>query len=507
MGIAEIVRRAAATHPDKVAVTYEGGDVTYQDLDRQVDAFARFLLEAGMQQGEFVGLILGNHPAFIPCYFGTARAGGTNMPLNPLYKKDELEYMFDDTKATFLVVLESLLPVIEKNRDAFPHLQKIIVVGENPGEHLSFAKIMQVAEDIPVEDQSTEEGIAVCLYTSGTTGKPKGALLSHGNLLYDAEKAIARVGFKASDVHLLVLPLFHSFSLMACLLTVLYSEGRIVLMSQFLPDKVLRELSKKEITVMSGVPAMFGALLSFYKAEAGHDLSALRLCITGGAPMPPTIAELLLAKHDITILEGNGPTETSPIAYVNPPEKCKAGSVGPPLEGVEVKIVDEADVEVPQGEVGEICVRGPVVMQGYLNQPEATAEAMRGGWFHTGDLGRVDEDGYVFIVDRKKDMIIVGGLNVYPREVEEVMGKYPKVAEVAVVGFKDEKRGEAPLAIVVLKPDIESTHVEILTFTRRRLANFKVPRKLIFVDKLPRTSTGKIDKKQIREAYALGIYR
>lgn len=223
--------------------------------------------------------------------------------------------------------------------------------------------------------------------------------------------------------------------------------------------------------------------------------------------MPPTIASLLQEKHNIFILEGNGPTETSPIAYVNPPEKCKAGSVGPPLEGVKVKIVDEKDHDVPQGEVGEICVRGPVVMHGYLNQPEATAEAMRGGWFHTGDLGRVDEDGYVYIVDRKKDMIIVGGLNVYPREVEEVMLHYPKVAEVAVVGFHDEKRGEAPLAIVVLRPGTESTHVEILTYTRQHLANFKVPRKLIFVDKLPKTPTGKVDKKQIREAYALGIYR
>ena len=507
MGIGEVVRQAAAAHPAKVAVTYEGGELTYRDLERQTDAFARFLLEDGMQSGEFVALLLGNHPAFIPCYFGTARAGGTNMPLNPLYKKDELAYMFNDTRATYLVVLESLLPVIEKNREAFPHLRRIIVVGEGVGEHLAWQQIIQPDEDIPVEDQATEDNIAVCLYTSGTTGKPKGALLSHDNLLYDADKAIARVGFRPEDVHLLVLPLFHSFSLMACLLAVVRTQGRVVLQGQFFPDKVLRELSKGEITVMSGVPTMFGALLSFFKEEAGHDLSSLRLCISGGAPMPATIAAMLQNRFGITILEGNGPTETSPIAYVNPPEKCKAGSVGPPLEGVQVKIVDDEDGELPQGEVGEICVRGPVVMQGYLNQPEATAEAMRGGWFHTGDLGRVDEDGYVYIVDRKKDMIIVGGLNVYPREVEEVMLQYPKVAEAAVVGFQDAKRGEAALAVVVLKPETESTHVEILTFTRRRLANYKVPRKLIFVDKLPRTSTGKIDKKQIREAYNLGIYR
>ncbi|CEO87547.1 Long-chain-fatty-acid--CoA ligase (part 2) [Syntrophaceticus schinkii] len=246
---------------------------------------------------------------------------------------------------------------------------------------------------------------------------------------------------------------------------------------------------------------MFAFLLSVLEKPNDYDLQSLRLCIAGGAPTPVELMQVFEEKYKIIILEGDGPTETSPVAYVNPPELRKLGSVGPPLNGVWVKIVDDADRELTAGEIGEICIKGPNVMQGYLKRPEATAEAIKDGWFYTGDMGKVDEDGYVYILDRKKDMIIVGGLNVYPREIEDCLLRHPRVAEAAVIGIPEELRGEVPLALVVLKAGATTTAEELILYCRRTLANFKCPRQVIFVDSLPKTATGKIDKKQLRKQY------
>jgi long-chain acyl-CoA synthetase len=246
---------------------------------------------------------------------------------------------------------------------------------------------------------------------------------------------------------------------------------------------------------------MFASLLSVLEKPNNYDLQSLRYCLTGGAPTPVKLMQIYEEKYKIGILEGNGPTETSPVAYVNPPELRKLGSVGPPLNGVRVIIVDDTDRELPAGEIGEICIKGPNVMQGYLKLPEATAEAIKDGWFYTGDIGRVDEDGYVYILDRKKDMIIVGGLNVYPREIEECLLGHPGVAEAAVIGMSEELRGEVPLALVVLKDGATTTAEKLIFYCRRMLANFKCPRQVIFVDSLPKTATGKVDKKQLRKQY------
>lgn len=251
---------------------------------------------------------------------------------------------------------------------------------------------------------------------------------------------------------------------------------------------------------------MYGAFLAAIKDPKSYDLSSIKLCVSGGAPLPVEIMKVFEERYGVIMIEGNGPTETSPVSYANPIEGVrKPGSVGIPVPGVEVKIVDDNDNEVPVNEVGEICVKGRNVMKGYLNRPEETAQALRGGWLHTGDLGKKDEDGYIYIVDRKKDMIIVGGLNVYPREVEEILYQHPAVAEAAVVGIADELRGEIPKAFVALKPGEEATEKELIRYCRQNLANYKCPKQVEFCESLPKTVTGKIDKKLLREAKSIGL--
>jgi long-chain acyl-CoA synthetase len=270
-------------------------------------------------------------------------------------------------------------------------------------------------------------------------------------------------------------------------------------LERFSPDGALEAIEKHLCTIFPAVPTMFAAILHF-PLPREYDLSSLRVCVSGGAPMPVAVMEAFEKRFNVVILEGDGPTECSPVTAVNPLKGVrKPGSIGLPIPGVEMKIFDDNDKEVPVGDLGEIVVRGENVMLGYYNQPEATAEAMRSGWYHTGDIGKVDEDGYFYIVDRKKDMIIVGGLNVYPREVEEVLHTHPAVAEAAVVGEYDELRGEEPVAYVVLKPGAEATEREIIRYCRERLANFKVPRRVIFRESLPKSATGKILKRLLRK--------
>lgn len=279
----------------------------------------------------------------------------------------------------------------------------------------------------------------------------------------------------------------------------------MVIMSQFWPDAVIKEIQKRKISVMCAVPAMFVGMLQSLKKSESYDISSLRFCISGGAPLPIEIIKTYENEYGIGIIEGNGPTETSPLSYINPPDRRKSGSVGPPIEGVQVEIWNEQEQELPMGEIGEICVKGPNVMKGYLNQPEATTQAIRDGWFHTGDLGKVDEEGYVYIVDRKKDMLLIGGYNVYPREVEEVLCQHPGVLEAAVVGKNDEVHGEIPIAYVIPKQNEQVTAKELILFCRKQLANYKCPRKVHLVSELPRIGTGKIDKKQLKEANDIGL--
>ncbi len=343
------------------------------------------------------------------------------------------------------------------------------------------------------------DACAVIIYTSGTTGRPKGAMLSHKNLSSNVAQARAALFISDTDVFLTVLPLFHSFSGTVCMNIPLMTGCQTLLMESFSPARVLEAMERHRVTILAGVPAIYQGLLQ-HVPDREYNLASLRMTISGGAPLPSTTLAAVESRFGVPVLEGDGPTECSPATSVNPLHGVrKVGSVGIPLPGVEIAIFDDNDKLLPVNEIGEIVVRGDNVMLGYLNQPEATAEVMTGGWYHTGDLGKIDADGYVFIVDRKKDMIITAGLNVYPREVEDVLHLHSAVQDCAVIGLPDAMRGEEVAAVVVLKPGVNATERELAAHCRERLANYKVPRKVLFRDALPRGGTGKIVKRLLKK--------
>jgi long-chain acyl-CoA synthetase len=510
MAVDRFLRNSAQRVPAKLAVTCEDFKIAYRTLDQEVDNLAGGLLKLGLAYQGRVGVLLGNTPDYFRSYFAILRSGGIIVPINPLLKAQELIHIFMDAEITHLITTKGFLPLIENIRPQLPKLKKVLVTqlaGEqdNLPEHLICFEDLLAAKSDPVFLEIQEDDLAACLYTSGTSGKPKGALLSHGNLMFDALQSIKRTTMNTEDRHLCILPLFHSFAQMGCMVMPISLGGCVRIVPQFLPGLVIKEIEEHSISFLCAVPAMYNALLSALSKSGAYDFSSLRICVSGGAPLPREVSREFREKYGLEILEGNGPTETSPVAYVNPPEANKPGSVGPPLDEVRVKIVDDNDLEVSQGEIGEICVKGGNVMQGYLNLPRVTAEVLKDGWLHTGDLGKVDEDGYVYILDRKKDMIIVGGLNVYPREVEECLYQHPKILEAAVIGVHDKERDEVPKAYVVLKPDCTADPKEILLYCRKNLANYKCPRTVAILAKLPKNSSGKIDKKLIKEEESLGL--
>jgi len=471
----------------------------------EIDRLANGLRGLGLKHQEMVALMLGNSPDFVRSFFGIIRAGGVVVPLNPLYKGEEIIYMLNDASVTFLVTSPALLPLIQRVWEKVPSLRQVIITGGERAENIIPLKQLLEQPGDPLDAATKPEDIAACLFTSGTTGKPKGALLSHGNLIFDAQAATARVEFRHEDRHLCVLPMFHSFALTATVLCPFYTGGSMAIIPSFGSGLVLEMIRSKKLTVFCGIPSMYAAMLPALENVNSADLQSLRLFVSGGAPMPAEIMQKFEKKYGIVILEGDGPTETSPVSYVNPPSLRKIGSVGPPLDGVRVSILDDNEMKLPADEIGEICIQGPNVMQGYLNQPEATAETMKGGWLHTGDLGKMDQDGYVYILDRKKDMIIVGGINVYPREIEECLYRHPKVSQAAVIGVPEDLHGEIPVAIIVLKPEEGADPREFILHCRKSLANYKCPRRVMFVESLPMTATGKVDKKRLRKEYGMTV--
>lgn len=512
MAVDHFLRNSADLYPEKAAIYYEDEMITFSRLNREVDSLAGGMLELDLAFQGKVGVILGNSPDFIRAYFAIVRAGGIVVPINPLLKGEEIIYILNDAGVSHLITFPAFLPLIGSISPMVPSLKTVLITGNTgvkdnlpkTAEAVSFTQLLD-RPGTPVCLDIKESDLAACLFTSGTSGKPKGALLSHSNLMFDSAASTKRTTMTGEDENLCVLPLFHSFAQLASMIAPISLGGSITISPQFLPAEVLKLIARRRISFLCAVPSMYTALLSFLAKTEDADISSLRICISGGSPLPLEISNAYKEKYGIVILEGNGPTETSPVAYVNPPSANKPGSVGPPLDGVTVKIVDDNNRSLPPGEIGEICIKGPNVMQGYLNQPEATAETLIDGWLHTGDLGKVDEDGYVYIVDRKKDMIIVGGLNVYPREIEECLYRHPIVLEAAVIGVSDQDRGEVPKAYISLKPGTEADPKEFILYCRKHLANYKCPRQVVLIDTLPKNSTGKIDKKQIKEAVSLGL--
>jgi long-chain acyl-CoA synthetase len=492
LNLASIVTESADRAPDAVAVRLGGSQLTYAELDERSARVATLLREKGLQQGDRVGVMLPNVLEFPIVYYGVLRAGGVVVPMNVLLKRREIGFYLEDSGAKLALAWHGFAE--EAREGAAEAGAELVEV-----EPTAFAELLDRCEPTAELAATDAEDTAVILYTSGTTGKPKGAELTHFNLSRNADVSSRTTSnIKQGDVVLGALPLFHSFGQTVSMNASLRVGATLTLLPKFDPGDALEIMQREGVTHFYGVPTMYGALLH-HPGREEFDVSALRICITGGASMPVEVLRGFEEAFGCEVLEGYGLSETSPVASSNHPGRPrKPGSIGTPIEDVEMKVVDEDDNEVPQGEVGEIVIRGHNVMKGYWQRPEATAEAMRGGWFHSGDMARVDEDGYFFIVDRKKDLIIRGGYNVYPREVEEILYEHPKIREAAVLGVPHDEWGEEIGAAVVLHEGERLSSGEVSEYVKERIAAYKYPRVVWFLDELPKGPTGKILKREIQ---------
>jgi long-chain acyl-CoA synthetase len=491
LNLASIVTDSAERAPEAVAVRLGPLELTYAELDDRSARLAALLREQGLQQGDRVGVMLPNVLEFPVSYYGVLRAGGVVVPMNVLLKRREIAFYLDDSGAKLLLAWHGFAEEARGGvEDAGAELLEV--------EPQAFAELLGGHDPSPELAATGEEDTAVILYTSGTTGKPKGAELTHHNLSRNADVSSRTTSnVQPGDIVLGALPLFHSFGQTVSMNASLRVGATLTLLPKFDPGEALEIMQRDGVTHFYGVPTMYGALLHHPERES-YDTSKLRICITGGASMPVEVLRGFEEAFGCELLEGYGLSETSPVACTNHPGRPrKPGSIGTPLEDVEMKVVDEDDNEVPQGEVGEIVIRGHNVMKGYWQRPDATAETMRGGWFHSGDMARVDEDGYFFIVDRKKDLIIRGGYNVYPREVEEVLYEHPKIREAAVLGVPHDQWGEEIGAAIVPHEGETLAPEEVSGYVKERIAAYKYPRIVWFMEELPKGPTGKILKREI----------
>jgi len=493
LNLAVILEAAAASRPDHTALRLNDFSLSYRELDRAARGFATALRERGIAPDEAVALMIPNVPQFTIAYFGILYAGCRVVPLNVLLSGPEVAYHLNDSDARLLVA-HPLFGEAALEGAAAAGVEVIEAGREGDATVAALAAADPIEQPYPARPTDT----AVIIYTSGTTGKPKGAELTHSNLLLNCKVVVPELlPFGADDVALATLPLFHSFGQTCIQNAVIAARGTFTLLPRFTPQEAFEIIQRDRVTIFAGVPTMYFALLHFEAADR-YDLSSLRHCMAGGAAMPVDVMRAFEARYPVQILEGYGLSETSPVASFNMQGRPRRpGSIGYPVWGTEMRIVDENDRPLPDGEPGEICIRGHNVMKGYLNRPDATKEALRGGWFHSGDIGIRSPEGYFTIVDRKKDMILRGGFNVYPREIEEVLYSHESILEAAVIGIPDLEKGEEVKAIIALAPGAELSEEDVIAFCKERLAAYKYPRVVEFMDALPKGSTGKILKREL----------
>jgi long-chain acyl-CoA synthetase len=505
LNLATILRTSAAESPKKPAVIVGESVLSYEVLHGHVQRFAGALKRLGVKRGQHVALMLPNVPQFTIAYFAAHYIGAPVVPLNVLLTADEVAYHLTDSDAVALIAWEGFAEAAKAGFDRVSDCKHLVIARQSPsditapqGAH-NFTALLATSEPVlePVATQADDT--AVLLYTSGTTGKPKGAELTHFNMYWNADYVANYLSPMGKDsVVLTVLPLFHSYGQTCMQNATLLGGGTVVLLPRFEPTAALELMQKYKVNVFAGVPTMYFALLNHPEVDK-YDVQ-LKHCTAGGSAMPVEVMRAFDAKYGVNILEGYGLSETSPVASFNVLEKPKKpGSIGLPLRGVEFKLVDDEGNTITQPNVpGEICIKGPNVMKGYYKRPETTAEAIKDGWFATGDIAHRDEDGYYFIVDRKKDMIIRGGFNVYPREIEEVLYAHPAIGEAAVIGVKHESHGEEVKAVVAFKPGHEESVDGLILYCKEHLAAYKYPRIIEVRETLPKTATGKILKRELR---------
>jgi long-chain acyl-CoA synthetase len=503
--LATILTETTLAAPDAPACRIGGTTTTYRELDDLSGRAAAGLRSAGLAPGQVVALQLPNIPQFLIAYFGALKAGLVVLPLNPLLMAPELEYHLTDSAAALLIGFEGLHAEAAKACETTGVPLYLVSGGPGPlpdgtrpvTELISAAPLVEPGGDVEARGP---DDTAVLVYTSGTTGKPKGAELTHFQLYMNCTVAGELFGVRGDDVVLAVLPFFHVFGLSSVINVFVRYGGCLSILPRFQASAVLDAIETDRCTVLGGVPTMLHALAQ--QDITGRDLSALRVAVSGGASLPEDVMRTFEDKYGIEVLEGYGMTETASSCSFNRPGDRKVLSIGKPLWGVRMRVADASDQPLPPGRehVGEILIRGHNVMKGYLGLPEATAETLRGGWLHSGDLGYVDEDGFYFIVDRAKDLVIRGGYNVYPREIEEVLYAHPSVLEAAVIGKPDERLGEEVVAVVALREGASVSADDIIAYCRERLAAYKYPREIRFMAELPKGPSGKILKAALREA-------
>lgn len=495
MNATQNVERAALFFPDKAAIIFEDRQISYKTLNHSANRLATALKARGVSQGDRVALYLPNIPEFAICYLATLKIGAIAVSVNPMLKSEELQYILNDSGSMLLCTVGDLLPNVRPDDyDTLAHI--VVCEGETHG-HATLAAWMETGTDaIKAIDLDRDQPAAI-LYTSGTTGFPKGATLTHGNVDANSWTCAHHAGFTKNDRLALFLPLFHVFGQNFVMNAAFTACATVVLYRRFVPDVVLNSIQADQVTMFFAVPTIYINLLNM--DLSAYDLSAIRYEFSAAATMPQEIAAQWTQAFGRPIYEGYGLTECSPFACYNHDFRHKFGSVGTPVENFEIKIMDHDDREVPLGEWGEICIKGPGVMKGYWNRPEETAEALRNGWLHSGDTGTMDEAGYVFIVDRVKDMINAAGFKVWPAEIEQYLYRHPAIKELAAYGVPHPEKGEAVQLAIVLKEGATATSEEIIAFCRENLAAYKVPAHVEFIQELPKSATGKILKRILRD--------
>jgi fatty-acyl-CoA synthase len=504
MNIGEWTTRWAARYPNEPYVKYGDMELTKEEFNIRINRLAHAFQESGIKKGDRVAILMGNSNVFLEILFALSKIGGIMVPLNFRLAAPELEFILNDSEPIMLIYSPEFLALADELRGRVPTIKRYI--GEMEGispDDLLFEKF--------VADKSEEEpdpGIEITLddphfimYTSGTTGKPKGAVVLQGNTQWNAINAINMYTLGTGDVSLCCAPLFHIGALHASATPGLYAGQKLIIQRFFNPNESLKLIEKEKVNLMFGIPVMF-LFMTLDPDFEKTDFSTVNFFIAGGSPCPRSLIEAFM-KKGVTFNQGYGMTETATAITALRSEDAlrKLGSCGKPVFHTDIRIVDLEGNDLPQGEMGEVIIKGPNVIREYWKRPKETAETIEDGWLHSGDMGYIDEEGYLFLVDRKKDMYISGGENVYPAEVEDVIMSFEKVADVGVIGIPDKKWGEVGMAVVVKKPDTELAENEVIEFCKGRLAKYKIPKKVTFIDALPRTATGKILKKELRAQY------
>ena len=505
MDVGQILTLTTNKFPERTAILFQNKRFTYQEFNGRVNQFAHVLLQLGLRKGEKVAVLLFNSNQFVEIYFATAKVGGVFTPINFRFAPEEVRYIVDHSDARFFLYGEEFSDLVETIRPKLTKVEFFISVRDGVAKgDLDYEALLKEPENTEPAVRLSEKDKCQLMYTSGTTGRPKGALITHGNILWNLVNTIVGREDQEREISLVIGPLYHTAALNNHFTVPMALAGTSILIKHFEPRSLMEIIEKEKVNVISGAPALYHLLLALPDVER-YDTRSVIKCTTGASILPDETKKRLLKLFPNAkgVYDVYGCTEASPnITILKAKDSFrKVACVGPPLPFLEVRIVDDHDKAVPTGEVGELTCRGPNVMKGYYKDKQATREALKGGWLHTGDLARMDEEGFIYIVDRKKDMIVSGGENIYPREIEEVLYHHPKIQEAAVIGVPDQVWGESVKAMVVLKKGETIEEKEVVEYCKNHLASYKKPKSVEFVEDLPRNPSGKVLKKTLKEKY------